>query len=178
MLINIGAQAHTQKHSVTSILIYTQSLFVPIHQITCTQHHTLIYPSSHTNTVVLHPSNIDACHTGIHLFIHMHSYSIYTPHVPTSAALPIWNHGADLWSSELNSSLKIHLARNITQRPLSCVKPLFPLFLSHTSFEVGIGSFQGLCHSTDCTFLQSKRQSFSSFIPGHTTTISTDMIAV
>lgn len=143
---------HTHKSSVTDLHIYTQSIY------THTSKH--MYPApypyllpSHTSTDLYactrthgHSCTASLSHWCMpHLHppvLHMHWYPIGTPRVTgTFAGLPIGNHRVIFQSSELNSSLEGHLTRNITQRPFSCVELLFPLFLSHTSFEVGIRSF-------------------------------------
>ena len=82
---------HTHTQAVSQTFTY-YSLFIPIHQITHIQNHTPIcflavptqtcmHAQVYTGTVVLHPSHTDACHTYIHLCLHMHLYPIGILHV-------------------------------------------------------------------------------------------------
>lgn len=176
---------HTHTSSVINLHIYTQSIY------THTSNHT--FPTSY-------PYLLPSCaNTDLYACTSIHGHSCIAslthwcmPHLNppvstyafvsywhstctgTFAVLPIGNHHVVLQSSELNSSLKGHLTRNITQRPFSYVELLFPLFLSHTSFEVGIRSFQDIyliyiyIYESVHSF-KARGSPFSSFILGHTT---------
>ena len=162
--------------------MYTKSTYSPIPLPDVHSTIPLFTPSGYANTetcmhpeLVLYASHIYPRPTGICVFLRTHSFPIGTPHVSWPLLLsPFQNHLIVLQSSELNSPLESHLIRWITQRPLSCVKFLFPRFLLHTVFEVGVRSSQGLYLPIDCMFLHGQGQ-FIFLHPRHTITVSTDI---